>query len=405
MRLGARQGKAVSRTERKFRKKRLRLQSLRKALKKPKAISSILSAAAALPILAQPVAIVRAQEMPKSTTIRTQYSYFQDWQSGRDERMTVHAPMLMITSPVAESTEIEASILLDTMSGASPVFADTLSGASGKGIDDERWAGDLTITQHFDRFSLSLGGTFSSEQDYDSEGGSLSSKFWSEDKNTVFLLGVNGNHDTVGSENDPELDQLKRSWGGIFGVTQVLDKLSMVQSNFSYQTEDGFLTDPYKLGDNRPQSRDRFAWLTRYVRYIESASASLHLDYRFYYDSWDIMAHTFEAAWYQPLDEDENWVLRPRLRYYSQDDASFYSGLSPNEIEADRFYTSDQRLSAFGSLTAGLKLIRQFGDGFSANFGYDFTVEDNALTIFNKGSPGQDNVYLSYFNLGITKKF
>ena len=346
-----------------------------------------------------------AQGMPEAAQARFQYSYYQDWQAGTDERMTVHAPMVWFETPVAEKTAIEAGFVVDTMSGASPLYHDTLSGASDKGVEDERNSGDLTVSQYFDDFSLSLGGVYSTEEDYDSQGGNVSSRIWTPDKNTTFLIGLNANHDRVRSSNNSEVDELKRSYGGVSGVTQILDKNSVVQSNLSYGVEDGYLTDPYKSVDNRPASRDRFAWLTRYVRYIESASASLHADYRFYLDSWSINAHTLELAWYQPLGEEQLWMVRPRLRYYSQSEADFYSDLEPIEIFDERFYTADQRLSGFGSVTMGLKLIREFEDAFSANISYDFVITESGLAIGSQGSPGIEELYLSYVSIGFAKKF
>lgn len=361
-------------------------------------------AASALQLLGA-CATASAQSMPAASTVRFQYSYYQDWQAGTDERMTIHAPMMWVEAPIAEKTAIEAGFVVDTMSGASPTFHDTLSGASGKDIEDDRNSGDITITQYFESFSVSLGGVYSTEDDYDSQGGSISGRYWTPSKNTTFLLGLNANHDRVRSTNNPELDELKRNFGTVFGVTQILDKNSIMQSNISYDSVDGYLTDPYKTADHRPASRDRFAWLTRYIRYIESSEASLHADYRFYTDSWNIDAHTFELAWYQPFGTADQWMLRPRVRYYSQTEAKFYSDLEPVDILDDRFYTADQRLSAFGSIGLGLKLSREFEGDFSASISYDFTYTDNGLALATSGSPNISEFYLNYVSIGFAKKF
>ncbi|MCB0340042.1 MAG: hypothetical protein KDD53_10575, partial [Bdellovibrionales bacterium] len=75
------------------------------------------------------------------------------------------------------------------------------------------------------------------------------------------------------------------------------------------------------------------------------------------------------------------------------------------DINDDRFYTGDQRLSGFGSLTTGMKLIRDFGDGFSANLSYDFNFTDNGLAIVSPGSPGLKDLYSSLISFGISKSF
>jgi len=380
---------------------------IKKTRNKPKnlnKVGSLFAAASAIPLLGL-CSSVCAQNKPEPASIRFQYAYFKDWQAGSEDRMTVNAPMVLFNAPISEKTEVEVGFVFDSMSGASPLYHDTLTGASGKGVEDERYSADATLTQYFDGFNLSFGGVYSTENDYDSIGANLSSRFWSSDKNTVFLFGINGNDDKVTSDNNPLLDERRDSYGAVFGVTQVINKNSLVQSNFTFKNNDGYLEDPYKLGDNRPESRDGFAWLTRYVRYLESSASSLHLDYRFYLDSWDIYSHTVEMAWYKPFGENERWMFRPRIRYYSQEEAIFYNDLDPIDITDDRFYTADQRLSSFGSLGAGVKLIRDFDDGFSMSLSYDFVINDSSWTILSQGSPNIDNLYLSYFSFGLHKKF
>lgn len=369
-----------------------------------KAINLLVSATASLPLFGLGTPVF-AQKVPDSTTVGVQYSYFEDRQSGDEDRMSIHAPTVWLDTAIAKNTELEASLVIDTLSGASPIYHDTMSGASGLGINDDRYAGDLTLTQYFENFSLSLGAAHSTEEDYDSEGFNLSSRFWTPDKNTVMLVGINANHNRVSSVNDPLLDELQTDWGGIIGVTQILDKESLIQSNFSVEIEDGFLNDPYKLSDNRPQSRDRYAWLTRYIKYISSVDAALHLDYRFYFDSWRLFSHTFDAAWYQPLSDDGSWMLRPRIRYYSQREANFYSDLTPAEVTDDRLYSADQRLGSFGSITFGLGLTHDFGGGYSASASYDFAITNSSWTLGNQGSPDIEDLHLSYLSINLEKRF
>ena len=194
-------------------------------------IASLLAAAAALPCMLPNTA--KAQSAPKDTTVRFQYSYFDEWQEGGEDRMRIQAPQLWFQTPVAENWAVEGGFVVDDVSGASPLFYDTLTGASGLGIDDRRDAGDLTVSRYFERFSVSLGGNYSTEDDYDSTGGNGVFQYWSKDKNTTYSLGFNGVHNRVGSVNNPELDELRRDYGVFFGVTQVIDKYSQMQSNIS----------------------------------------------------------------------------------------------------------------------------------------------------------------------------
>ena len=59
------------------------------------------------------------------------------------------------------------------------------------------------------------------------------------------------------------------------------------------------------------------------MQYISATNAALHLNLRTFGDSWGIRAHSLDAQWVQPLGKD--WTVTPRLRYYSQSSAHFYT--------------------------------------------------------------------------------
>ncbi|RMG44620.1 MAG: DUF3570 domain-containing protein [Candidatus Dadabacteria bacterium] len=343
--------------------------------------------------------------MPENTTFRFKYTYYKDWQGGKKNRITVKAPMLWFEAPLAENTSIEGSFVIDTVSGASALYHDTLTGASGKGIEDQREAGDFTVTQYFENFSISAGAGFSSEDDYDSLGGNLVTRVWSDDKNTTLTLGIQGSNDEVRSTNNPELSEFRGEVGALIGITQVLDPDSLVQSNIALRRQYGYLSDPYKPFDSRPDNRTLLAWLTRYVHYVESFDASLHVDYRFYNDNWGISSHMFEVAWYQPLGEDERWLIRPSIRYYTQSEADFFSTSFPPVLEEGDLYTADQRLSGFGRFSFGFKVIRDFGHGFSADLALFVTYTANGMRAISPGTPGMDDLVSSYILLGFSKEF
>lgn len=335
-----------------------------------------------------------------------QFSYmsYRDWQAGDPgNRIRVNAPMAWFKAPVAEKTEIEGTFVLDTISGASPLYHSTLSGASGVGIEDKRKSVDLSLTQYFEKFSITVGGSYSTEDDYDSTGGSVEVRYWTPDNNTIFSLGGGTSHDVIGSTNDPTLDETRRTDGVGAGVTQIVDETTMVQSNVTASFANGYLSDPYKTFDLRPRSRDQWAWLTRYVHYVPSQDASLHLDYRLYHDSWDITAHTFEVAWYQPLGE--KWLVRPRLRYYSQGKAEFYHDYFPPDDPGSNFYSADQRLGGFGSFTPGFRVERELAPKARAHLAVDYMQQRGAFRLGSPGSPGLETFSAIFFGLGVDFKF
>ncbi|MCB0332592.1 MAG: DUF3570 domain-containing protein [Bdellovibrionales bacterium] len=367
--------------------------------KSSKSISVLFAAAAAIPGLSVPDS-ASAQSVSEQSQLRFQYSYYEDRQGG-DDRISVRAPQAWFLTPVGESTELEGSFVLDSISGASSLYHDTLSGASGTGIEDERAAGDVKVTQYFEDFSVGVGASYSKEDDYESLGGSLEGRFWNEKKTTTYSVGVSGTSDDITSSNNALLDESSHTIGGMIGVTQVINKNSIIQSNLTCSFADGYLSDPYKAADNRPDSRDRYAWLTRYVLYVPELEGSFHADYRYYRDSWGVQSHTFDTMWYQPLDEV--WMLRPHIRFYSQDKADFYSNtFPPTRIST---YSADQRLSGFGELTTGLKLSRDFGDDFSLSLGVDVVQQHGSWKLFSEGSPDIENFSETIVSFGILKKF
>ena len=93
------------------------------------------------------------------------------------------------------------------------------------------------------------------------------------------------------------------------------------------------------LLEQRPDERNQWTGNLRYVQHIEPLDAAVHLGYRIFSDDWGITAHTFDADWVQPLGK--GWTVTPRVRYYSQDAADFYTpmlvsnqGALSNEVDS-----------------------------------------------------------------------
>jgi hypothetical protein len=170
----------------------------------------------------------------------------------------------------------------------------------------------------------------------------------------------------------------KTSQQYLLGVSQVLDKNSLLQLNMTYSYSEGYLSDPYKevrfyatndlslddrsdlsRSDKRPRQKNQFAWLAQYVHNFEGLNnAALHADYRFAMDDWGINSHTTELSWHQPIGA--GWQVIPRFRYYSQDSADFYAPFFVGKAKNYSAYSSDYRLAGFGAISGGLKLSKTF---------------------------------------------
>ena len=365
-------------------------------------LQTLLKAALCLPGLALSIDAF-AQTAPSPAVIEVKYADYQDWQKKDEDRIRVLAPMAYFSAPIGEEWQVDGSGVVDSVSGASPLYLSTLSGASGTGIDDTRVAGEVMVTHFWDRWSLGFGGQVSDEDDYLSRGGKMQARWWTEDRNTVISLGAGFDSDQIGSTNDPSLFEKRRTGGYLLGVTQILDTVSVVQSNITRTAGNGYYSDPYTEFDNRPESREQWAWLTRYVRYFAEANgAALHVDYRIYQDTWNVFSQMLETAWYQPIGE--NWMVRPSLRYYTQTAADFFESTFPPQ-DLDQFLSFDQRMSAFGSIGMGLKIERELGKGWFLDGSMEFIQQRDDLKLGGGGTSGIASFYQRYFLFGVTRRF
>ena len=265
----------------------------------------------------------------------------------------MHSPSLYLLKPLSDSLAAEGSLVYDGISGASPLYHNTLSGASGKGgVTDYRTAGDVKLTKYFDGAAVGVGAAISSERDYLSRALSLDVRVSSDDRNRTYAFGIGGASDNINSTNGVAEGKHRRTVDLLLGVTQALSAEAIVQSNLTWSAGHGYYSDPYKTIDIRPDGRRILAWLTRYNQHLPRSDATLSLSYRYARDSFGSDSHTVEAAWHQPLAD--GWSIRPGLRYYTQAAADFYFDPPfPQGFSFGEPYTADTRLSAFGALNPG----------------------------------------------------
>lgn len=300
-------------------------------------------------------------------------------------RMHIHEPLIWLRLPVAEKWEISASRTIDTLSGASPILisnrtgtpVETLTGAS---IVDRRTAASGKVMRRFDNATLGVSRTISFEKDYSSHAFSIDGTYDFNEKNTTLAVGYGKGNDRILSVSNLSLDKKRVSEEYLLGITQIIDRNSLIQSNIVVTDGRGYFNDPYKLTvsffssgpfrlspDVRPDHRNQFAWLTRYKRALPANGAVFSTEYRFYRDDWGVRAHTVAASWLQTVSEA--WKIEGGLRYYSQAQADFYRPqLAPGPLPTTT--SSDQRLASFGALEPSVKFIYAFGQGTTLDLSY-----------------------------------
>lgn len=365
-------------------------------------LGGILLAALALPGLTPHTAA--AENAPEHAVLAFKELYYHDYQSGL-QRITVNAPSLSLSLPMGTAWGLESSVVTDSVSGASPRYYTTKSGASH--MDDLRTAGDVKLTHYRARSAYSVGLSYSTEHDYTSRAVSLDGRWASDDNNTTFNAGVGYADDSIDSENGAADNESRRTWQGIVGVTRVLTATDIVQLQAGYSSGNGYYSDPYKLFDNRPDSRTQETALLRWNHHFKGLRASLRSSYRYYHDSFGIRAHSLGEEWVQPVGNSLAWTSA--LRYDTQSAADFYvdppaSGSFPT-LPDGAYSTLDQRMAAFGSLTFGQKLAWQASPHWNFDIKGEYSVQRAGLRFIGDGSPGLDTFYWYAVQLGIAYRF
>ena len=284
-------------------------------------------------------------------------------------QMRVVEPVLWGKAQIGEVWEVQASVAVDIVSGASPESVSNISGTpvqvmSGASVRDRRHLGDIRVSRRIGNLTLGVSRNLSEENDYRSHAYGVEARYDLNDRNTTLALGYGHSADSIGSTLDPALDERRDTREYLVGITQVLSPLDVVQSTLTFTRGRGWYNDPYKftrtfyddgppafMFDTRPSSRDTLSWFTRYRRHFPGADGTLQAEYRYFRDDWDVRAHSIEVAWQQSFGE--RWALRPALRYHTQGAARFYSPLIPRPAPAE--LSSDPRLAAFGGVSSSLR--------------------------------------------------
>lgn len=286
-------------------------------------------------------------------------------------RVTVSENSLLLKHELRDDEFVTAKAVFDVMSGVSPSGAAKIAGAvqtittpSGRTIEvesdetpsfvfnDVRSALTLGWLKPLSRtLNLSLDATGSQEDDYGSLGASASLSKEMFKKMTTLSFGLGGSLDKVEprggipSSLTPNAlnirlgdEQTKHLVDGVVGVTQVLNRKSLMQLNYSVGYSSGYLTDPYKIISyienltNEPKTGDPYYFERRpserlrqniYLKYLHgTGSESIDASYRFFWDDWGVKSHTVDMRYEYDLTKGAS--LQWHARVYGQSRADFY---------------------------------------------------------------------------------
>src|SRR5690606_34157231 len=260
----------------------------------------------------------------------------------------------------ANKFSASANYYVDKVSSAS---IDVVTTASP--YKEERTQYSVGFDYLHDRWLMNVGFTTSDENDYAADTFSIgiSQDFFGDLTN--FSLGYSLGNDEVGRRGDPDFSDTVQRQNYRLGLSQILTKNLLLGLSFETITDEGFLNNPYRSvrfadsGTPRgysyepevyPRTRTSDAGSLR-LRYYLPYRAAIHGEYRSYADTWDIASDTFELGYTHPLES--GWVIEAKLRFYSQDAASFYSDMFPRS-QFQNFMARDKELSTFTSQTLRL---------------------------------------------------
>jgi hypothetical protein len=339
-----------------------------------KTLLALTSSALALPgVIATPLA--KADIPPAERVLSYRASSYKEDDldaslllAGSAERYDIKIHQLRYAAPVGDKHSFSLDSSYESMSGASPWYTvESVNGEakvamSGATIYEKRR--DITAAgrRYFDNGNLGISLTISDENDYRSNSLAIDGSVTLANNSTTISGGASYSDDELSPTDALLFNRIpsatKANSSAFVSVTQILNQFSIIQSGISTARASGFLSDPYKLVDRRPEERNQFTWTTSWRRYFRPQTSALHANYRYYDDDFGVSSHTLDLSLHKTFKR--MITLVPSLRYYQQDAANFFTQAS-DFLQATDFNSADFRLSSYGALSAGLKLNARVG--------------------------------------------
>ncbi len=362
---------------------------------------------------------------PSDTVASYRYSVYseddspssRDDSNGAQERYQIDVHQFRILAPISDKLAVNVETSYETMAGASPVYSYIPDGEEEvythfAGASEEARF-DINAGARLYGSTSEAGGSVyvSNERDYLALSASADGAFQINDQMTTISGGVSFGYDwldptvvdsegniTNGSElNETELatlaienpasyaaiDQTKWQISAFEGIGQIIDANTVVQASVSVTYKDGYLSDPYRncvgatesIAENvpcdiRPSTRTSGTLSLGGRRYFPSLNSAVHLDYRLYIDTWDVLSNTVDLSYFQNFapswqfftKHDIDFQFVPSLRYYQQTEAYFYDIPDLNSTsgwaytaDTTEYYSSDPRLAKYGAVSAKFK--------------------------------------------------
>jgi hypothetical protein len=261
-------------------------------------------------------------------------------------------PALLVRKKLGDNWAISGSYYIDAVSNAS---IDVVTTASP--YKEKRTEYGFSVDHSVRDTLLSLSATTSKEPDYVADGLNVDLSQEVFGGMTTVSLGFSRGADQVGRKDVGFFDEAHH-WRYRLGATQILSPRWLLSANYEAVADEGYLGNPYRVArvfgaavpERNPRTRASRSIKFRVIGEV-MPGISMHADYRYFWDTWDIKAHTFQVGGTRYFGA--NWLADAYLRVHNQGAANFYS----DNARTETIYISRNRqLGEFTSFALGNKL-------------------------------------------------
>ena len=349
------------------------------------------------PLLALPAyqnGTALADAPPAFTEVGLRYTHYSEDSIDQDavifgatDRYDIDVTQLWIEAPLGASWSVALDVQNDYQTGASPWFVGAQQNGepgvimSGASIQDNRVEVGVTTRYFWADGNAGFAVSHSDEDDYEATALAFDASWNTAEDARTWSTSFSSSRDKLNPTQgvipvfitEEDLD----TQSGYFGVSQILSRTAIARIGLSYTLSEGYLSDPYKFRDQRPDTHERLSLSAGYRRFLIDADASLQIDYRYYADSWGTDSHTVELAWAQNL---RGSLLTPYVRYYTQREADFFGVIADTETP---HYADDYRLSSYGAMTLGARWAIALGESWTLELEAERYMTDADWGVFD----------------------
>jgi hypothetical protein len=263
--------------------------------------------------------------------------------------VTANGPALLVRKSLMDKVSLTGTYYVDSVSNASIDVVTTASPYKEKRTE-YAFGIDYAVRDSL----LTFGVSSSREPDYTANSASFDISQEVFGGMTTVALGYTRGSDKVGKHGEAGFFDRVTHWQYRAGLTQILTPRWLASANFEAISDSGFLGSPYRAArvfgaavpERNPRTRSSRALKFRVIGDLGSRN-SVHADYRYFWDTWAIKAHTRYIG--------DAWLADAFVRFYKQSHALFYS----DNAQAETAYVSRNRqLSTFHSIGLGAKVAR-----------------------------------------------